>query len=104
MSTRENLEFWAEFASRRNSTPFENDATRCWKSLSWNDFRTNGHSFSQSGSRTMTRAWYQRAHFNISCVLNHLRTGNAGRMLHLHLVMAAKLRLNTRVRVGVLWR
>jgi hypothetical protein len=46
------------------------------KSPSWNDIRTNGHSFSQPASGTRTRARAKRSQCSISLFLNNLETRN----------------------------
>lgn len=83
---------------------FQSLSSKCRKSASWNDIRTNGHSFSQPASRTRTRAWSKTLHRSISLFLNNLETASREQNAPFGSVNGSEIATKTSSFVGLLWR
>src|SRR5580704_12712073 len=81
---------------------FASQLSKCRKSASWNDIRTNGHSFSQPACGTRTRAWSKTLHRRISLFFNNLETSSAERNAPFGSVNGSEIATNTSSFVGTL--
>ncbi len=73
-------------------------------SSSWNDFRTNGHSFSQPESKTMTKGLSKRWHYNIILSFNNLKIFSMEQKLPFAFSNGRKIATKSLSLAGLLWR